>query len=127
MHEWSIVESLIREAERQVRAHGASKVRRLHVRVGALAGVEIALLESAYESFRARSCCEGAALEVEAVPARWHCPRCAHDLPPGGLLRCGRCGRPGRLASGDEIVLARIEMEVAGAADDGVTPAAEGS
>jgi Zn finger protein HypA/HybF involved in hydrogenase expression len=49
---------------------------------------------------------------VEAVPARWHCPRCEQDLPPGAVLRCGRCGGPGRLASGDEIVLARIEMEV---------------
>ena len=111
MHEWSIVEALLGEAERQLRAHGASRVRRLRVRVGALAGVEIPLLESAFASFRERSCCEGATLEVEAVPARWHCARCARDLPAGGSLRCGRCGGPGRLASGDEIVLARIELE----------------
>jgi hydrogenase nickel incorporation protein HypA/HybF len=112
VHEWSIVESLIREAERQLAAHGASRVRRLYVRVGALAGVEIPLLESAYEIFRERSCCAGAALEVEAVPARWHCPRCARDLAPGGRLRCERCGGPVQLASGDEIVLARLELEV---------------
>jgi hydrogenase nickel incorporation protein HypA/HybF len=112
VHEWSIVEALLREAERQVRRHGARCVHRLHLRVGELAGVEIPLLETAYASFRARSCCEGATLEVEAVPARWRCPRCEQDLPPGAALRCSRCGGPGRLASGDEIVLARIEMEV---------------
>jgi hydrogenase nickel incorporation protein HypA/HybF len=111
VHEWSIVEQLIGEAERQVAAHGASRVRRLHVRVGALAGVEIPLLESAYATFRERSCCAGAALEVEAVPARWRCPRCERDLAPGRPLRCERCGGPPRLASGDEIVLARIELE----------------
>jgi hydrogenase nickel incorporation protein HypA/HybF len=112
VHEWSIVEALLREAERQLRAHGARSVQRLHLRIGELAGVEIAQLETAYATFRERSCCEHAALEVEAVPARWHCPRCEQDLPPGAVLRCGRCGGPGRLASGDEIVLARIEMEV---------------
>jgi hydrogenase nickel incorporation protein HypA/HybF len=112
VHEWSIVEALLSEAERQVRAHGARCVRRLHVRVGELAGVEIALLETAYASFRARSCCEGATLEVEAVPACWRCPRCEQDLPPGAALRCRGCGGPGRLASGDEIVLARIELEL---------------
>jgi hydrogenase nickel incorporation protein HypA/HybF len=112
VHEWSIVEALIGEAERQLAAHGASRVVRLYVRVGALAGVEIPLLESAYEIFRERSCCAGAALEVEAVPARWQCPRCERDLAPGALLRCERCGEPARLASGDEIVLARIELEV---------------
>jgi hydrogenase nickel incorporation protein HypA/HybF len=112
VHEWSIVEALIREAERQLAAHGASRVRRLYVRVGALAGVEIPLLESAYEIFRERSCCAGASLEVEAVPARWHCPRCERDLAPGGRLRCERCGGPLQLASGDEIVLARLELEM---------------
>jgi hydrogenase nickel incorporation protein HypA/HybF len=112
VHEWSIVESLLREVDRHARAHGARSVHRLHVRIGALAGVEIPLLESAYASFRERSCCEHATLDVETVPARWHCPRCAHDLPPRAVLRCDRCGGPVRLASGDEIVLARIEMEV---------------
>jgi len=112
VHEWSLVEALLREAERQMRAHGARSVHRLHLRVGELAGVEISLLETAYASFRERSCCERAELEVEAVPARWRCPRCEQDLLPGAALRCGGCGGPGRLASGDEIVLARIEMEV---------------
>jgi hydrogenase nickel incorporation protein HypA/HybF len=104
---------LIREAERQAALHGAIRVHRLHVQVGALSGVEIPLLERAFETFRERSGCAGAALEVEAVPARWHCPRCAQDLAPGARLRCGRCGGPADLASGDEIVLARIELEKA--------------
>jgi len=125
VHEWSIVESLIREAERQAAAHGASRVRRLQVRVGALAGVEIPLLESAYATFRERSCCADAALEVEAVPARWHCARCERDLAPGGRLRCERCGGPAQLASGDEIVLARLELEVEASAARSGAPASE--
>ncbi len=116
MHEWSIVQTLLTEVERHARERGAHAVSRLHLRVGALAGVEIPLLETAWETFRERTCCAGAALEVERVPARWSCPRCEIELASGGLLRCGACGGAAQLESGDEIVLVRIEMDVAGAA-----------
>lgn len=113
MHEWSIVQTLLGEAERHARARGARAVRRLHLRIGELSGVEIPLLETAWETFRERSCCDGAALEIERVPARWACPRCRSGLREGAPLRCEECGVPARLDGGDEIVLARIEMEVA--------------
>ena len=113
MHEWSIVHSLLEEAERCARARGARSVHRLHLRVGALSGVETRLLETAYATFRERTLCAGARLEIESVPARWGCARCRVELAPGAGLRCGRCGAAARLESGDEIVLARIEMELA--------------
>jgi hydrogenase nickel incorporation protein HypA/HybF len=127
VHEWSIVQTLLSEVERHTRARGARAVLRLHLRVGALSGVEISLLETAWETFRDRTCCEGAALEVERVPARWCCPRCRIELATGGLLRCGACGGAAQLESGDEIVLARIEMEIAGAPNDLAATAGEGS
>jgi hydrogenase nickel incorporation protein HypA/HybF len=127
VHEWSIVQSLLSEVERHAQARGALAVARLHLRVGELSGVEIALLETAWETFRERSCCAGAALAIERVPARWCCPRCRKQLASGGWLRCEACGAPARLESGDEIVLARIEMEIAGAAKDLAATAGEGS
>jgi len=119
VHEWSIVHSLLEEVERCARARGARSVHRLHLRVGALSGVEIALLETAYATFRERTLCADARLEIERVPARWGCPRCQVELAPGAGLCCGRCGAAARLESGDEIVLARIEMELADDAEDG--------
>lgn len=113
MHEYSIVASLVDRVEREVRARGASAVHRLHVRVGELSGVEIDLLETAYETFRPATVCAGAPLVVERVAARWGCPRCRRELAAGEGLRCPGCGRPGRLSQGDEIILQRIEMEVA--------------
>jgi hydrogenase nickel incorporation protein HypA/HybF len=127
VHEWSIVQSLLSEVERHAQRRGAIAVHRLHLRVGALSGVEIPLLETAFETFRERTCCEGAGLEIERVPARWCCPRCRVELAPGARLCCERCGAPARLESGDEIVLARIEMEVAGAAGAREAAAGEGS
>ena len=112
MHEWSIVRSLLDEVELCARARGARCVHRLHLRVGQLSGVETQLLETAYATFRQGTLCAAADLEIEPAPARWACPRCQAELAPGSGLCCGRCGAAARLESGDEIVLARIEMEI---------------
>jgi hydrogenase nickel incorporation protein HypA/HybF len=114
VHEWSIVRSLLDEVERCARARGAGSVHRLHLRVGALSGVDARLLETAYATFREGTLCAGARLEIESVPARWGCPRCRVELAPGAGLRCRGCGAAAQLESGDEVVLARIEMELAG-------------
>lgn len=113
MHEYSIVQSLLGQVARHARTHGATAVHRLHVSIGELSGVEVPLLETAYATFRERTVCAGAELEVHPVAATWSCPDCGLPIPRGTALRCSDCGRPARLTRGDEIVLDRIEMEVA--------------
>jgi hydrogenase nickel incorporation protein HypA/HybF len=109
MHEYSIVQALLERVDREVRQHGASRVHRVHVCIGELAGVEIELLRTAFETIRHRTVCEEAELAVRRAEARWECPRC---LTRAAALRCPRCGMQARLAAGDEIMLDRIEMEV---------------
>ncbi len=113
MHEYSIVASLLERVDAEARARGATAVERIQVKIGELSGVEIDLLKTAFETFRERSVCAAAELEIEPVPARWACPGCELEIARGGFLRCPECGLPARLASGDEVVLQRIEMEVA--------------
>ena len=113
MHEYSIVQALLTEVEAQATRRRASAIHRLHVRIGQLSGVEVGLLRTAYELFREGTPCANAPLSIVTVPAQWICSRCAEAIAPGSLLRCADCGSPARLASGDEIVLDRIELEVA--------------
>jgi hydrogenase nickel incorporation protein HypA/HybF len=110
MHEYSIVSALVDRVQREAELHPGAVVRRLHVRIGELAGVELELLRTAFETFRERSVCAAAELEIAAVPAVWRCTQCGGALAPGAVLRC--CDRPARLESGDDIFLDRIEMEV---------------
>jgi hydrogenase nickel insertion protein HypA len=112
MHEYSIVQALVERVEREAQARGATGVHRLSVCIGELAGVDVGLLTTAYETFRERTICEGADLEVRTTPARWECPACGAPIARGALLACGTCAVPARLAAGDEIVLDRIELEV---------------
>lgn len=111
MHEYSLVAALIDKVEHEA-AERRARVRKVHVAIGELAGVELDLLRTAYETFSERTVCDGAELEIHAVPAEWRCPGCQTEIARGALLRCPGCGRPARLVKGDEIVLERLEMEV---------------
>lgn len=112
MHEYSIVQSLLVQLAEQAARHGATAVARAVVRIGDASGVDPDLLATAFDMLRDGTVSAGAELEIERVPVRWVCRACGRDLEPGGILRCPACGAPARLASGGEIVLARVELEV---------------
>lgn len=113
MHEYSLVESLVRNVERLVRERRALSVHRVVVSVGELAGVDPELFRTAYETFRAGTVCAPAALELRTLPARWACPGCGREIARGEVLACDACGIPARLApGGDELRLETVEMEV---------------
>ncbi len=113
MHEYSIVQALLERVQLEADAQGASAVHRIRVLIGELSGVEVDLLESAYDVFRERSICAEAELEVVPVAARWVCRGCGAPIETGSILRCTVCQEPARLAEGEEIILERIELEVA--------------
>ena len=113
MHEYSIIQSLVDSVEAAVGARRDAVVHRVEVSIGELAGVDCELLATAYEVFREGTVCEHAPLAIDRIPARWECPRCGAEIPRGSRLRCALCDEAPRLGSGDEIVLKRIELEVA--------------
>jgi hydrogenase nickel incorporation protein HypA/HybF len=112
MHEYSIVQALVERVGVEAQAQGATAVHRLSVRIGELSGVDPGLLVTAYDTFRERTICAGAQLDLQVVPARWECPECRQIIRRGEVLTCPACELPARLSEGDEIMLDRIELEV---------------
>lgn len=112
MHEYSIVQAMFDQIEQTMRAKGAFAVRGVRVRIGEVAGIDVSLLQTAYDTFRPGTMCADAPLEIEQVPVRWSCPAGHGDIEPGTPLACPRCAQPARLISGDEIILERLELEV---------------
>ncbi len=113
MHEYSIVRALMTRVQAEARARGATAVGLVSVRIGELSGIEVDLLRTAYLTCRERSICEHAPLDVEVVPAAWVCRVCQAPIAPGARLQCAACGGAAILRAGDEILLERLEMEVA--------------
>lgn len=112
MHEYSIVQSLLGRVEESMKPYEVVAVRRLRVRLGALSGVDPGLLRTAFELCTPGTRCAQAELEIEEVPVRWRCPKCGRDGAEGQRLSCVSCGLPLTLATGDEIVLETIDLEV---------------
>lgn len=112
MHEYSLVQDLFDQVAAQARTRGATAVRKVTVGVGELAGVNPDLFATAFETFRAASPFPEAQLIIHRVAARWVCSKCNRPITCGAVLRCLECDGPGRLETGDELVLERIELEV---------------
>jgi hydrogenase nickel incorporation protein HypA/HybF len=112
MHEYSLVQAMFEQIGAAAAARQAVAVRRVTVRVGEAAGVDLSLLQTAYQTFRERTICSDAPLVIREVPVEWACPEGHGPIARGRPLSCDTCGRPARLTSGDEIVLEQLELEV---------------
>ena len=113
MHEYSLIQALVERVEAEVAARRATAVHRVCVRIGEDAGVDVDLFTTAFRTFRERTVCEHADLEVAIVPVEWACDACGRRIEAGQPLRCPGCGLPARMIGGDEIILERLELEVA--------------
>ncbi len=114
MHELSICQSLLNQVEGIARQYGARAVGRVLLQVGPLSGLEPALLQSAWPLVAAGTIAETAELVIEAAAIRVRCLDCdAESTATANRLLCGACGGyHTRLLSGDELLLARLELSI---------------
>jgi hydrogenase nickel incorporation protein HypA/HybF len=112
MHELAIARSLLDIVRDQVPAGQASRVRRVSVQVGPLAGVVPDSLIFCFEAIIRETPFEPARLEVEQVPIRARCRGCSHAFEsPEPAFTCPACGRGGvEVLSGAELQLCEIEL-----------------
>lgn len=114
MHELSVCQGLIAQVECIALAHNARTVDKIVVRIGPLSGVEISLLRQAYTLACAETVAENAELVTEIQPIRVACETCGAETSARvNHLLCGACGDyRTRLLSGDEMILASVELNV---------------
>ncbi|MCG6871956.1 MAG: hydrogenase maturation nickel metallochaperone HypA [Gammaproteobacteria bacterium] len=112
MHELAICQALLEQVADVARENDAQRVARIEVHVGPLSGVEVPLLERAFSIARAGTVAEEARLETVSLPVRVRCEQCGQESEARvNRLVCGHCGDyHTRLCSGDELILARVEL-----------------
>lgn len=113
MHEFSICQGLLKQVTDIARQNQAAGVRRIHLKIGPLSGVEPQLLEQAFPLASAGGIAAHAALFIDSQAVRVHCDTCgAETEAAANRLLCGACGDwHTKLISGDELLLASVELD----------------
>ena len=113
MHELSLCEDLMQQVISIAKAHHAERVVRIIIRIGPLSGIEPQLLASAFTISKAGTLAEEAVLLTESQPIHVHCNQCgAESAASVNNLSCTACGAlDTKLLSGDELILASVELE----------------
>ncbi len=112
MHELAICESVLRQVLVLAERHKASRVGRICLTIGPLAGVEPHLLLNAFPLIAAGTLCEAAQIEIEAASVQVECDACgALSITNANRLVCGACGNwRVALIGGDEMLLRSVEL-----------------
>ncbi|MDJ0957213.1 MAG: hydrogenase maturation nickel metallochaperone HypA [Arenicellales bacterium] len=112
MHELAVCQALLQQVEQTARQHAVSEVTKVVLRIGPLSGIELPLLQQAFTVARRGTIADKADLVAEELPVRIRCTRCrTESTVSASRLLCMVCGDwRTRLISGDEMVLASIEM-----------------
>ncbi|MGH9526377.1 MAG: hydrogenase maturation nickel metallochaperone HypA [Terriglobales bacterium] len=121
MHELSIALSLLEAAEEVSVANSRAPVLALHLRLGALAGVDAQALEFAWTVAAMETAAAGAKLVVVNMPVRGWCSGCAaeREAVSGHHLCCRQCGEwMLEIRQGRELELTAVELATAAAAEE---------
>ncbi|WP_456428156.1 hydrogenase/urease nickel incorporation protein HypA [Nitratifractor sp.] len=113
MHEYSIVQALLDQCESHAAKHGATKITKVVTKIGVLSGVEPDLLQTAFDTFKEGTVCDGAEFVMEIQPVVIRCPDCGQETTLEELnLVCPKCESiQTEIIDGEEMYLMRLEME----------------
>lgn len=112
MHEVAIMTEALRMAIDAAKSAGASRVLKLHLRIGSLSGVVPESMRFAFDVVCHGTMAEGASLEIEAVQAACWCETCQAEFECMDFFNeCPRCHNVnGELRRGREMDIADVEM-----------------
>jgi hydrogenase nickel incorporation protein HypA/HybF len=112
MHEVGLMQEALRVAVEQASRRGGRRIHAIHLRVGALSGVVPEALAFAFEVLSRGTPAEGGRLEIERVPAVFHCAACDREFEAADLLaECPACGTPSaELRRGRELAVASLDI-----------------
>lgn len=112
MHEMSLCESIRDIIEERSRALNFTRVERVRLEVGALAGVEVEALRFGFDVAMRGGPAEAARLEIVETPAAAWCLPCGDEVTIARRFDpCPRCGSNQlQVTGGDELRILELEV-----------------
>lgn len=113
MHEYSIVQSLLNSCEENAKANDATKVTKVVVKIGVMSGVEPDLLQTAFDTFKEHTMCDGAEFVINIQPILIKCNACEQESTLSkNEYCCPICqGIEVDVLDGEEMYLMQLELE----------------
>ena len=113
MHEYSIVQALLTQCEEHAKANDATKITKVVTKIGKLSGVEPHLLETAFETFKESSICDGAEFVIHLQDLKLHCNACNKESEQSEIrYQCLHCRSTDvTVLDGEDMFLMSLEME----------------
>jgi len=113
MHEYSIVQALINQCEGVAREHEATTIVKVVTKIGAMSGVEVQLLQTAFDTFKEGTMCDGAEFVIHYQPIKLHCHSCQLEFEiEEPCYQCRACGSTQiKVIDGEDMYLMSLEME----------------
>jgi hydrogenase nickel incorporation protein HypA/HybF len=114
MHELSIVTSLFEVLEEKARENSATKIVKVRLKLGKLAGVVPELLQRAFDTYKEGTIAAEATLEVEEVPLKLRCRTCGVEIEKEEyVLLCPACGSTDlEILEGMDLILDKLDLEI---------------
>ncbi len=112
MHELSVCQALLGQVKTLAKEHRAKGIEKIVLHIGPLSGIEPRLLQEAFSLARSNSIADSAELVIETTPLKVRCLHCGVvSETTANRLMCETCGDwQTQLVSGDEMLLASVEM-----------------
>ena len=113
MHEYSIVQALLDQCEESARQNGATKVKKVVVKIGVMSGVEVELLKTAFDTFKEGTMCENCEYIQQIQPIKIKCKSCNNEAELAkNEYNCPKCKSYDlEILDGEDMYLMSLELE----------------
>ena len=113
MHEYSIVQALLNQCENIAKEHKAKRVTKVVSKIGVMSGVEIHLLQTAFDTFKEGTICDGAQFIINHQKIKLHCNECKVEYEIDEIhYKCIECESLNvKVIDGEDMYLMSLEME----------------
>ena len=113
MHEYSVVQALLNQCEEIARENNAQKITKVVCKIGVMSGIEIHLLQVAFDTFKEGTMCDGAEFVIHEQKLKLECRECGHIFETDEIrYYCVKCeSLRVKVVDGEDMYLMSLEME----------------
>ncbi len=113
MHEYSVVQALLNQCEEVAEQNKAEKVTKVVCKIGVMSGIEVHLLQVAFDTFKEGTMCDSAEFVINEQKLKLECKECGYVFETDEIrYYCTKCeSLRVKVLDGEDMYLMSLEME----------------